>query len=52
MPSVSCCTDRMGRIAGVEVPACDVPVAPEPVMVTGNGFPYRVIDNRADFKRH
>ena len=43
-PSVSCRTDRLG-IAGVEVLAFDVPIAPEAVMVTGNGFPYRVGDH-------
>ena len=40
-PSVSCRVDRL-RIAGVEVLVFNVPIAPEAVMVTGNGFPYRV----------
>ena len=42
-PPVSC---RVGRlsIAGVEVLAFDVPIAPEAVMIDGNGFPYRVGD--------
>ena len=43
-PSVSCRADRL-RIAGVEVLAFNVPIAPEAVMVTGNGFPYRVGDH-------
>ena len=43
-PSVSCRADRLG-IAGVEVLAFNVPIAPEAVMVTGNGFPYRVGDH-------
>ena len=43
-PSVSCRADRL-RIAGVEVLAFNVPIAPEVVMVTGNGFPYRVGDH-------
>ena len=43
-PSVSCRADRL-KIAGVEVLAFNVPIAPEAVMVTGNGFPYRVGDH-------
>ena len=35
-PSVSCRTDRL-KIAGAEVLAFNVPIAPEAVMVTGNG---------------
>ena len=43
-PSVSCRTGRL-RVAGVELLAFNVPIAPEAVMVGGNGFPYRVGDN-------
>ena len=43
-PSVSCRADRLG-INGVEVLAFNVPIAPEAVMVAGNGFPYRVGDH-------
>ena len=43
-PSVSCRADRL-RIAGVDVLAFNVPIAPEAVMVTLNGSPYRVGDH-------
>lgn len=42
-PSVSCRTERI-RIDAREVLVFDVPLAPEAVMVDGNGFPYRVGD--------
>ena len=43
-PPVSCRCDRLS-IAGIEVLVFSVPIAPEAVMVDGNGFPYRVGDH-------
>ena len=43
-PPVSCRSDRLS-IAGTEVLVFSVPIAPEAVMVDGNGFPYRVGDH-------
>lgn len=42
-PPVRCGTQRM-RVDGHEVLLLEVPIAPEAVMVDGNGFPYRVGD--------
>ncbi len=43
-PPVSCRTGRL-EVAGVELIAFNVPIAPEAVMVGGNGFPYRLGGN-------
>ena len=43
-PPVSCRTGRL-TIAGAEVLAFNVPVAPEAVVIIGNGSPYRVGDH-------
>ncbi len=43
-PPVSCRYDRLS-IAGTEVLVFSVPIAPEAVMIDGNGFPYRVGDH-------
>lgn len=40
-PPVSCRSDRL-TIDGAEVLVFSVPIAPEAVMIDGNGFPYRV----------
>lgn len=40
-PPVSCRSDRL-TIDGAEVLVFTVPIAPEAVMIDGNGFPYRV----------
>ena len=43
-PPVSCRSGRLS-IAGIEVLVFSVPIAPEAVMIDGNGFPYRVGDH-------
>ena len=43
-PSVSCNIDRL-KIAGAEVLVFSVPIAPQAIMIDGNGFPYRVGDS-------
>ena len=43
-PPVSCRSSRLS-IAGIEVLVFSVPIAPDAVMIGGNGFPYRVGDH-------
>ena len=43
-PPVSCRSSRLS-IAGIEVLVFSVPIAPEAIMIGGNGFPYRVGDH-------